>query len=733
MNALALRLVPDATVRRVLSWLIPIGIVAFAVLVWPYPATLGVILNGALSGGRIALIALGIALVYRSNRIINFAAADMGVAPITLVVMLVLGFGWNYWLGLGIGIAGAVVVGALTELVVIRRFRKAPRLILTVATIGLSQLFLVLALAIPNWINGDALAGLGDRLSPPFTVNWEFGGIIFNANDIVTMVAVPLTLIALALFLTRSQTGMAVRAAAERGDRAAMLGIPVGRVQTIVWTIASLLAFLALFLRTGAVGLPLGSPLGPLFLIQAIGAAVIGRFERFPTIACASIAIGILDQANTFQPGNRPAFNDVMIFAIVLIALLFVRRPTQTRAGEVSNWQSVDEVRPVPAELARLPEVRFFFLGIGAVILAFVLLVPTFFSESRLSLATVVVIFSIVAVSLVVLTGWAGQVSLGQVAFMGIGGAVGGALTSRHGWDISLAMLVAGLVGAVVAVIIGYPAIRRRGLTLAVITLAFALVTQTWLLNQEFFGGWLPVSRIERPALFGVIDINTETRFYYFSIVVLVLMLLAARGIRRSRTGRALIALRENENAAQAYGINVVRTTVSAFAISGFMAAVAGVLFVHEQNGLGSTVFAPTESLKTFSTVVIGGLGSLPGAVLGSVYVRGSQYFLNGNWQLVATGAGVLLILWIYPGGLGGMAVLVRDAYLRWVADRRGIVVPSLLRDERVEHPEPEPLPLPDADHGTEPERYEDGGETPRTHVPDADATSTAGVEGPGR
>ena len=527
MNTLVLRLFPDATVRRVLSWVVPIGVVAFAVLVWPYPATLGVILNGALSGGRIALIALGIALVYRSNRIINFAAADMGVAPITLVVMLVLGLGWNYWLGLGIGIVGAIVVGVFTELVIIRRFRKAPRLILTVATIGLSQLLLVLALAIPSWISGDALAGLGDRLSPPFTVNWEFGGIIFNANDIVTMVAVPLALIALALFLSRSQTGMAVRAAAERGDRAAMLGINVGRVQTIVWTLASLLAFLALFLRTGAVGLPIGSPLTAAFLIQAIGAAVIGRFERFPTIACASIAIGILDQANTFQPGNRPAFNDVMIFAIVLVALLFVRRPTSTRAGDVSNWQTVDEVRPVPAELARLPEVRGFFWGIGALVLAFVLLVPTFLSEAKLSLATVIVIFSIVGVSLVVLTGWAGQVSLGQVAFMGIGGAVGGSLTSRLGWDISIAILVGGLVGAVVAVVIGYPAIRRRGLTLAVITLAFAVVTQTWLLNTEFFGDWLPVGRIERPDLFGVIDITTETSFYYFSLAILVLMLIA--------------------------------------------------------------------------------------------------------------------------------------------------------------------------------------------------------------
>ncbi|MGZ4797453.1 MAG: ABC transporter permease subunit, partial [Acidimicrobiia bacterium] len=476
MNALALRLVPSSDARRVLSWVVPIGVVAFAVLVWPYPATLGVILNGAIGGGRIALIALAIALVYRANRIINFSAADLGVAPITLVVMLVLGLGWNYWLGLGIGIASAVVLGAVTELVIIRRFRHAPRLILTVATIGLSQVLLALALEIPQWISGDALAGLGDRLSPPFTVNWSFGGIIFNSNDIVTLIAVPACLMALALFLTRSQTGMAVRAAAERGDRAAMLGIPVGRVQTIVWTIASLLAFIAMFLRTGAVGLPVGQPLGPAFLIQAIGAAVIGRFERFPTIAFAAIGIGVLDQANTFQPGNRPPFNDVMIFVIVLAALFFVKRATQTRAGDVSTWQAVADVRPVPAELARLPEVRGFLWGVGAICVAFLLAVPTFLSESRISLAAVIAIFAIVGVSLVVLTGWAGQVSLGQVAFMGIGAAVGGSLTSRLGWDISLAMLVGGLAGAVVAVIIGYPAIRRRGLTLAVITLAFALI-----------------------------------------------------------------------------------------------------------------------------------------------------------------------------------------------------------------------------------------------------------------
>ena len=698
MNAFAVRLVPSSSARRVLSWVIPIAIVAFAVTVYPYPAPLGIVLNGALVGGRIALIALGIALVYRSNRVINFAAADLGVAPATLMVILVLGFSWNYWLGAAIGLVGAMVLGGVTEMLIIRRFRHAPRLILTVATIGLSQTLLFVAFGIPGWLGGDVLSGLGQRLSPPFTINWSFGGTIFNSNDIVTLIAVPACLIALTLFLTRTHTGTAVRAAAERSDRAAMLGIPVGRVQTIVWIIASTLAFIAIFLRAGSVGLPIGQALGPAFLIQAIGAAVIGSFERFPTIAVASVAIGILDQSNTFQSGNRPAFNDVALFLIVLMALLFAKRASSTRAGDVSTWRAVGEVRRIPPELARLPEVRYAGWGAGIVVVGFLVSLPAYLSESKVGLAAVIAIFSIVALSLVVLTGWAGQVSLGQVAFMGIGGAVGGALTANEGWDLSLAILVAGFVGAIVAVVIGYPAIRRRGLTLAVITLAFALVTQTFVLNREFFGDWLPESRIERPDLFGVIDIRSETRFYYFTLVVLGLMMLAARGIRNSRTGRALIAIRENENAARSYGVDAVRTTVTAFAISGFMAAVAGVLFVHLENGLGTAPFDPRESLTAFSTVVIGGMGSLPGAVLGAVYIRGAQYFLPGNWQLIASGLGVLVVLWILPGGLAAAIARVRDAYLRWVAERRGIVVASLLADRRVEAATPEAVPLPHAD-----------------------------------
>jgi branched-chain amino acid transport system permease protein len=289
-----------------------------------------------------------------------------------------------------------------------------------------------------------------------------------------------------------------------------------------------------------------------------------------------------------------------------------------------------------------------------------------------------------VAASLVVLTGWAGQVSLGHTAFVGVGAAVGGALTDHQDWDLAFAVVVAGLAGAAAAVIVGYPALRRRGLTLAVSTLAFALLVASYALNRTIFGDWLPGRRIDRGRLL-TIELSSETRFFYVSLVFLALALVMVVGVRNSRTGRALIAIRENERAARSYGVNASRTTLAAFALSGFLAAVAGALFVHQQQGLAPELYTAQRSLDLFSMVVIGGLGSLPGAVLGAVYVRGVDFFLPLDWQFLATGVGLLAVLLLFPTGLGGMLADVRDGALRWVARRRGLVVPSLLADVRVE------------------------------------------------
>jgi ABC-type branched-subunit amino acid transport system permease subunit len=699
---------------RLLAYVVPVAALIFAVRVWPFPAPNGVILDGALGGGRIALIALGIALIYRANRVINFAQGDLGQVPATLGALLVITLSVNYFVAFTTGLVAAVVLGILVETLIIRRFFRAPRLILTVATIGLSQVLIGAGLYLAQAFGQDFQT---NRLDPPFTVKFQVGSTIFNGNDVIAMITIPIAFIALAAWLRLSNIGVAVRGSAERADRASTLGIPVRRLHTIVWTVATVLAFLGMWLRAGAVGLPIGTVLGPTFLLLALGAVVIGRMERFGVIAAAAIALGILDKAITFQPNNNPAFNDAVLFLVILGALLVTRRPSRGRVGadQVSTWQAAREVRPIPRELRGLPEVRFARWALLGAVAAFLVTLPLWLDESRINLAAIIVIFGIIGVSLVVLTGWAGQVSLGQMGFAGVGAAVGGWVTYYTESDLSIALLAGGAAGALAAIVVGYPALRRRGLTLAVSTLAFALFVSSFLLNQELFGEngeppgflpgqWLPGFRIDRTPVFGRFDIESETRFYFLCLIVLGLVLVVVRGVRRSRTGRVLIAIRENDSAARSFGINSTRTNLACFALSGFIAAVAGVLLVHQQTGLqvgAGNLYLPEESLRVFSMVVIGGLGSLPGVLLGAAYIWGTEYFLPGQWSFLATGAGLLLILMVLPGGLGAVLYDTRDWLLRQIAKRRGLVVPSLVADVRVEEPVPEPL-LEEAEEAAE-------------------------------
>jgi branched-chain amino acid transport system permease protein len=236
-------------------------------------------------------------------------------------------------------------------------------------------------------------------------------------------------------------------------------------------------------------------------------------------------------------------------------------------------------------------------------------------------------------------------------------------------------------VGALVAAVVGLPALRLRGFYLAVTTLAFALATIAYFLNPQFFP-WVPTGRFEPTPLLGTWDYAATTEgTYQLSLIVFVLCVVAIVGIRRSRTGRVLVAMRENERNATAFGVSAVGTKLTAFAISGFFASVAGVVLVHVNGEFTLGLFPPEENLIIFTAAVVGGLGSILGAVLGAVFLKGGQWFLSDQWRLAASGIGVLVVLLLMPEGLGGACYRARDLWLRWIARRRGIVVPSLLAD----------------------------------------------------
>jgi branched-chain amino acid transport system permease protein len=376
------------------------------------------------------------------------------------------------------------------------------------------------------------------------------------------------------------------------------------------------------------------------------------------------------------------------VLGVVIIVALLVQRVGSTRAERdtSSSWRAAEEIRPVPRELHGVSEVRtvrwvgMAFLAIGALAL------PHFVGVRAKNEAAVVLIFGLICVSIVILTGWAGQVSLGQMGFVAVGGAISAVATQEWGLDVTLAMLLAGVAGAIVAVLVGLPALRLRGLYLAVTSLAFALATTRYLLNPSFFD-WVPARAegLDVPPLLGRWSLEDEMTMYYMVLAVLVLAMLGVRRIRETRTGRVLVAMRENEQGVQAYGVSLVRAKLTAFALSGFLAASAGALLVHQQRAFSLGLFEPSENLVVFTATVVGGLGSLLGGVVGALFLKGGEWWLPGEWRFLASAVGVLFVLLALPGGLSGALYRLRDGWLRSVARRNSIVVASLLADVRTE------------------------------------------------
>jgi branched-chain amino acid transport system permease protein len=658
---------------------------------WFWPAPAGVLVQGMLIGGLTALVAFGITLIYRANRVINFAQGDLGGVPASLAVLLIVSQGWPYPVAVAAGVAAAIVLGAAVELLIVRRFFKAPRLILTVVTIGMATGLTAGELALPSVFHVKTPP---QNLPSPFHFSFTIRPVVFHGNDILAMVTVPLAVIALVWFFRYTNIGIAVRASAESSDRASLLGVPVKRVNTVVWVVATVLATVALIMQAGVIGLPIGSALGLPILLRALAAAVIGRMERLTTIFVAAMGLGVIQQAVTWHTG-KGLLVDPIVFAVIIVALLAQRGGAISRLEDAarSSWQTVREIRPIPRELASLKEVTWSRRAITTVLAAVALVLPPLLGEGRTVLAAALLLYGIVAVSLVLLTGWAGQVSLGQFAFAGVGAATGAWMTLHLHWDLSIVLVCSGLIGAGVAVLIGLPGLRIRGLFLAVATLGFALATHSYLLNGDFMH-WVPNGsvRIPRPMIFGRISLQSETRYYYLCLAAFVLTAYAVRGVRRSRTGRVLIGVRENERAVQAFGVNLVRTKLTAFALSGFMAAFAGSLLVHQQQNFLRNTYRPEESLAVFVMVVIGGLASVPGAFLGAVFIQSLTWFsflypaaFRPALPLLGGGVGLIVILMFLPGGLGSLVYDGRDRLLRWHAKRRGIVVPSLLADVRTD------------------------------------------------
>ena len=627
-----------------------------------FPVPFGVWVQGLVLGLLGSLMAVGLGLTYRLNKVINFAQGDLGTAPAVLAVGLVAFSGVNYFVGLATGLVAVVILTAGAEFVVVRRFRRSPRLILTVATIGLSQLLVVVSLLIPRIWGQTPIASAVVKF--PWHFSWHVAPIVFDADDLVAVIVSLGCLAAVSLWFTRSDIGIAVQAAGDRRDRASMLGIPVGRLQTVTWVVAGVLSFVSIFFQATILGLPLDPTYGLTALVTALAALALGNFTELPTIAASAVALGILQQGVAWDDPTNPALG-LAVLAGVVFAAIVVRQllARHTDRESASSLALASSVRDLPAATRNLTEVRVGTPIAALVAFAAACTLPLWMGPGELIRASALVVLAIVGCSVVVLTGWSGQVSLGQMSFAAVGATVGAvALVDWH-WDLSLALLLAGAAAAAVAVVVGLPTLRLDGMFAAVTTLAFALAASGYLLVRAEFS-WIPEGQIGIPYLFGL-SLTSQSSVFELCLGVLVLVLVAMYGLRHSRTGRVLRALPANQRAAAGYGVRVVWAKLTAFALSGFIAGLAGCLFLVVNQQYQETAFLVPVSLLVFTSTAVGGLGSALGAILGAALVEGSTIYLPPSWQLFPSALGVLIVLILFPSGLAGLCYDLRD----WAVD----------------------------------------------------------------
>jgi branched-chain amino acid transport system permease protein len=691
-----------ARLRRpeTLTWVLVAGLFV-GVLLFPEGMPSGIYATGLVFGARSALVVIGLVLVYRSSRIINFAQVQIGITG-GLSFFLIVKFHlvlqgldavcgcspvreaprWavhtEYWLAVLAGVLVSALLSLATFLLVVRRFRGAPPLVGTVATIAVaSMLGWFTAVYVPDRLKSSSIQGVAGVVPPPLTWRVTVGGVVFGLPQIATVLVAVVSLAAITLFLSRNRTGVAVRAAAENDERAAMLGVNGALVTSVVWLQAGVLAGLAGVLVVMNEGGTATSAAGPQSLVVILAAMVIGGMVDLRLALAAAVGLSVLQQGFLWSFSD-PGLVDTLVFAIVLAFLLLRRQATGRVDISGGTWRAAREVRPVPTELRGLPEVaklrRRTTIAVAVVVLAF----PFAVSPTSVATGTTTLVYALVGLSLLLLTGWAGLVSLGQFAFAAVGGFVVALLSGRYGLSFLLAVPAAAFAGAVVSIVVGLPALRIRGLYLAVTTLAFAVAATDVLLNQKYAGRFLSAT-LDRPTLFGF-STDDDRVFYYVTLFFLVLAVLSVVGMRRSRMARVLIAARDNDRAAQAFGVHVVRARLQAFAVSGALASVAGALFTYQQQGVAAGNYGVQNSLTVFLMVVIGGLGSIAGPLLGAGLV-GMLTLLSPAYVAPLTGLVVVGALLVAPGGLTELVFDGRDALLRRIAIRNRIAVPSLVAD----------------------------------------------------
>jgi ABC-type branched-subunit amino acid transport system ATPase component/branched-subunit amino acid ABC-type transport system permease component len=605
------------------------------------------------AGAVYALIALGVVLVYRASGVLNFTAGAVGVVG-TYVFIGLQDLGWPTVPAIIVGVMAGAAIGAATQLLVMSRLRQASAVVRLIATLGV--LTIIEGFASIVW--GSEQPNVNPIL--PQSVIHIATGLAIGWDRITLFLMAIGVAVVLRLVYTKTRFGMATTAVAENREAASALGWSSGTIELVNWTVGGALSAFAAIMISPLIGVSIEGL--TLLVVPALAAALIGGFSSFLLTTLGAMIIGVA-QAEAARFVTLPGFSDAVPFLVIVLIVVLGGRARPSR-------QDLPVRLPLPGS-GRIPVRALLVAVVVAEILVFTVSV-TYVDAIVGTAATALLLLSVV-----VLTGYAGQVSLGQWALAGFAAWVSGRLVASTHITFGLAVLCALGASVVAGVLIALPALRTRGVNLAIVTLGLALAIEDLILGNGNLTGGVNGTVVGVPHLFGInLDpIAHPTAYATFAIIVLLICGLLVSNLRRGRTGRRLISVRSDENVAASLGVSVYGAKIYAFAVGAFLAALAGIITAFETPVVVYSQFDLFGSINALVYAVIGGIGWISGALLGSANAPGSvvpqvfQQVLSAagdtvlEWFTLVAGLATILILIRAPDGLASLTLAgLRDA-----------------------------------------------------------------------
>ena len=596
---------------------------------------LGVGVNGFVLGLLTGVSAVGLALAWRTSRVVPFAHVAVGTAPTAALLTLTADGRVSWAAALALSVAVGGVLGAVTHRVAVHPFINRPSMAPAVALLAVATALSAVAVFAPRWVS--------DRQLPPAVVpgplheRWLSPGGVDVRGDVVLVAVLTLACLGVVWAVLRmTSAGLLVAATADDPPRAALLGVPVQTVGTLAWAAAGVLATLAAFGTATVVGLPFGLADTAVALVPPLVAVAIMGPGRLVGVAMAGVALGVGEHA-LLAARLEPTAVDLVLVGVLVTALSL----TRTRRLGVSSTVASDRL-PLPVSSHPLSAAfATVVVGVAGVMVL---------GGERSSVVTLAVLTGLGALSLVVTVGWTGLLWLGHVV-AAAAGAVVATLLAGAGLDLVACLAGGALAGGVSAAAITLPTVRSPGLLTAVSTLAMATAAPPVLLDSVL-AVWSPTMTLPTPHLLGWVSLADERAFALTAVVVLGVAVAAVAHLRGTRTGRLLVATRDDAGLVRACAVSPGRIRLVASAIAGALAGVGGALLVLWAGAATAELFTASEGVGVLLAAVVGGVGSPAGALVGALLTVGGDQLLPGGWPFLLDVVVVVVILRVSPGGL---------------------------------------------------------------------------------